>query len=188
MKLFVRLLSGLPTLSFKSSWIQSGRRISSSSSLKKNVCCACCYYPCNLHKWTSYGLFHSIQILPWQSTFSNQNIHDNYRAAAGFLRSSQGYAFFEAAQISPPKSLHKSLREAKPCLEFLAAFPLQSLVRERASDGRVIWLSLRDGLFLGSLCEGVCLCHMYRNLPVSLALIRVSGFFVQVNESCEVEP
>lgn len=45
--------------------------------------------------------------------------------------------------------------------------PLQLLVRERASDGRAVWLSL-DDVFLGSLCEGVCLYCMYGNLPATL--------------------
>lgn len=71
-----------------------------------------------------------------------------------------------------PKSLRNSLRKSKPCLEFLANIPLQSLVRERASDGRVAWLSLSGGGFLGSLyesvrteictsecCDSLCLLH-----------------------------
>lgn len=74
-----------------------------------------------------------------------------------FSCSFQGSAFFEEAQISSPKSLRKSLRESKACLEFLAKIPLQSLVRERASDGKVAWLSLGGGVFLGSLCESVSL-------------------------------
>ena len=145
----------------------------------ENVSCACCYCPCNLYKSTSYGLFHSIQILPWQSTLSNQNIHDNYWTAAGFLRSSQGYAFFEAAQIWSPKTLRKSLRRAKSCLEFLAVFPLQSLVRESG------WLSLGDHVFWGNLCKGVCLC-VYRNLPTAFVLIGVFDFCMQVNCSREL--
>lgn len=63
---------------------------------------------------------------------------------------------------------------------------LQSLVRDRASDGGMVWLSLGDDVFLGSLCEGVCLCCVYRNLPAALALLRVSGFFMQVNCSREL--
>lgn len=48
-------------------------------------------------------------------------------------------------------------------------------------------LGLGDDVFLGSPGEGVCLCCVYRNLPAALVLIRVSGFFMQVNESCEVK-
>lgn len=48
--------------------------------------------------------------------------------------------------------------------------PLQLLVRERASDGRAVWLSLGDDVFLRSLCEGVCLYCVYGNLPAALVL------------------
>lgn len=47
--------------------------------------------------------------------------------------------------LKKPRFCHQkacSLRESKSCLEFLANIPLQSLVRERPSDGRVAWLSL----------------------------------------------
>lgn len=144
------------------------------------MCCACCYYPCNLHKWASYGLFHSIKILPWQSTLSNQNICDNHWAAADFLRSSQGHACFEAAQISSPKSLRKFTLKAKPCLEFPAMIPFQPLVGERAFDGRMVWRSLGGDVFLGSLCEGTYLYCMYGIFSASVILIRVFGFFMQL--------
>lgn len=96
-----------------------------------------------------------------------------------FSCSFQGSAFFEEAQISSPKSLRKSLRESKACLEFLAKIPLQSLVRERASDGKVAWLSLGGGVFLGSLCESVCPCCAYRNLFAPLGVMTASAFFMR---------
>lgn len=87
-KLFVRVLWGLPTLPLRSSQVRRGRRILCSSGLK--ICVLCRYYPC----WTSYGLFHSIQVLPWQSTLSNQNTHDTYSAASGFLMFFPGQCIF----------------------------------------------------------------------------------------------
>lgn len=87
-KLFVRVLWGLPALPLRSSQVWRGRRILCSSGLK--ICVLCRYYPC----WTSYGLFHSIQVLPWQSTLSNQNTHDTYSAASGFLMFFPGQCIF----------------------------------------------------------------------------------------------
>lgn len=77
----------------------------------------------------------------------------------------------EAAQISSPKTLHKFLLEAKPCLEFPAIIPSQPLVGEKAFDGRMVWVSLGDDVFLGSLCEGVYVC-MYRIFSASVIPIR----------------
>lgn len=185
-KLFVRVFWGLPTLTLRSSQVQRGRRILCSSGLK--MCVLCRYYPC----WTCYGLFHSIQVLPWQSTLSNQNTHDTYSTASGFLIFFPGQCiFWRSPDLLSKKPMQGfwTLRESKPCLEFLAKIPLQSLVRERASDGRVAWLSLGGGVLLGSLCQSVSPCCVYRNLFAPLGVMTASTFFMRwlVHKSSLVE-
>lgn len=64
--------------------------------------------------------------------------------------------------------------------------PLQLLVRERASDGRAVWLSLDDFFWEAYVKVCVFIACMEICLQLWFVLIRVFGFYVQVNCSQEL--